>query len=185
VRSRGPSEGELRFPFALSEKNNLHRGEYRYRRLGYPVGEWRHGGDIGPGRKDVYIRSSDFPADAKPGERIGVDFRVYNGESYSEDAASADIVVNTPPLIEYSTSERSAMTRAEGESLVLPFSISDDDGDALTVLYKIDDDVTWSILPTSSSPNVLPADLVSRVLSGPDSHRVTVTAFDCRQAPLG
>jgi hypothetical protein len=56
--------------------------------------------------------------------------------------------------------------------------MSDEDGDALTVLYKIDDDVTWSILPTSSSPNVLPADFVSRVLSTTDGHTVAVTAFD-------
>jgi hypothetical protein len=56
--------------------------------------------------------------------------------------------------------------------------VSDEDGDAVTVLYRIGDDVTWSVLPTSSKVNVLPADLVSRLVSKPEVQKIEVTAFD-------
>jgi hypothetical protein len=56
--------------------------------------------------------------------------------------------------------------------------VSDEDGDAVTVLYRIGDDVTWSVLATSSEVNVLPADLVSRLVSKPEVQKIEVTAFD-------
>jgi hypothetical protein len=62
--------------------------------------------------------------------------------------------------------------------LTLPFSISDEDGDPLTVLFRIDDDATWSVVPASSEPNVIPAELVARAFSAPGIHTMAVTAFD-------
>jgi hypothetical protein len=60
----------------------------------------------------------------------------------------------------------------------LPFSVSDEDGDAVTVLYRVDDDVAWSVLPTASGQSVLPVDVVSRLVGSPEQHKVEVTAFD-------
>jgi hypothetical protein len=56
--------------------------------------------------------------------------------------------------------------------------VSDEDGDALTLLYRIDDDVAWSTLPTVSGQAVLPADVVSRSLSAPGVHTLEAAAFD-------
>jgi hypothetical protein len=70
------------------------------------------------------------------------------------------------------------LSAEEGQAVRLPFSVSDEDGDAVTVLYRTDDDVTWSVLPASSEVNVLPASLASRFLAMPGTHTVEVTAFD-------
>jgi hypothetical protein len=74
--------------------------------------------------------------------------------------------------------EDSPLRPEEGKPLTFPFSVSDADGDAVTVLYRIGDDVTWSVLPTSSDVNVLPADLVSELVSKPEVQKIEVTAFD-------
>jgi hypothetical protein len=114
----------------------------------------------------------------KPGERLTLEFRAYNGVSYLENAASVNVVVNRPPSITLNTADPSPIAVEAGKPLVLPFSIWDEDGDALTVLYRMDDDVTWSIVPVSSEPNVIPANLVSRVLSTPGVHTLEVAGFD-------
>jgi hypothetical protein len=162
----------------LPKTNKLTRIEYHYSRSTGPVGPWRHAGDYGPGKNDVYLRRRDMPPDLIPGEHVRVDFRTFDGVSYSADWASADIVVNRPPTITRDSGDTSPITIEAGKPLTLPFSIADEDGDALTVLYRIDDDVTWSVVPSSSAPNVVPANLVSRALSAPGAHTLQVTAFD-------
>jgi hypothetical protein len=175
VRSNGPGEAGMVFQLEITGHDEANRVEYRWRRLGHPESGWRHAGDFGPGRKDLRLRGGDFPGDAKQGERIAVEFRTFNGESYSTDFASAEIAVNRPPSITLATAFESPEA---GKPLALPFSVSDEDGDAVTVLYRVDDDVAWSVLPTASGQSVLPADVVSRLVATPEQHKVEVTAFD-------
>jgi hypothetical protein len=178
VPSEVPLNHVLSFPLELSTGNTLTRVEYRYSRSDAPAGAWRHAGDYASGKRNVDVHGRDLPKDLKPGEKLRVDFRAYNGESYSPEVASADIAVNTRPSITRDTSDTGPLTFEAEQPLTLPFSISDEDGDALTVLFRIDDDVTWSVVPTSPEPNVIPAELVARAFAAPGIHTVAVTAFD-------
>jgi hypothetical protein len=178
VCSAGPGEGKVRFAIEITGQEKVHRVEYRYRRSGSTEGVWRHCADVHTGRTEVSVSGRELPADLKPGEHIAIDFRAYNGESYSTELASVDIAVNQRPLITRATAEDSPLTPEEGKPLMLPFSVSDEDGDAVIVLYRLGDDVTWSVLPTSSGVNVLPADLVSRLVSRPEVQKIEVIASD-------
>jgi hypothetical protein len=178
VRSSGPGEADLVFPLEIAGHEGANRVEYRWRRSGQAESAWRHGGDFGPGRKEVHVSGLDFPVDAKPGERMVVEFRTFNGDSYSRELTSAEIAVNRPPSVTRATTEESSLGPEAGKPFVLPFSVSDEDGDAVTLLYRIGDDVSWSAAATTSGEAVLPADVVSRLLSMPDEHKVEVAAFD-------
>jgi hypothetical protein len=178
VRSSGTGEAHLVFPVEIAGQEGANRVEYRWRRSGQPDSDWFHGGDFPPGRREVHVSGLDFPSDAKQGERIVVEFRTFNGESYSTELTSAEIAVNTPPSITLATTYEWPVRPEAGKPLVLPFSVSDEDGDAVTLLYRIGDDVSWSTAQTASGEAVLPVDVVSRLLSTPDIPKVEVAAFD-------
>jgi hypothetical protein len=162
----------------IIRQEGVHRIEYRYRHSDLRESIWRHCGDFGPGHSEVVLHGRQFPADLKPGERFAVQFRAYNGENYSMDLVSMDIIVNMRPVIAQATPDESPLTVEEGKTLTLPLSASDGDGDNVTFLYRIGDDVTWSVLPTSSGGIVFPADLASRVVSTLEGRRVEVIASD-------
>jgi hypothetical protein len=62
--------------------------------------------------------------------------------------------------------------------LALPFSVSDEDGEAVTQLYRIGENVSWSSAATWSGEAVLPAEVVSGLFSMREASKVEVAAFD-------
>jgi hypothetical protein len=167
----------MKFLIWVTGEEGVYRLEYRYRRSGSPAGVGLHCGDIGTGTSEISGSGREFRVDLKPGERVAIDFRPYIGESYSTDLASVDIAVNHRPSITRAIVEDSPLTPEEGKPLMLPFSVSDEDGDAVTVLYRIGDDVAWSVLPRSSGVNVLPPALVPRLVSRSEMQKVEVIAL--------
>jgi hypothetical protein len=105
VRSGGPGEGEVRFSIEVTGQEGVHRVEYRYRRPGSTGSVWRRCGDFRAGPSEVLMSGREFPLNVKPGERSVIDFRAYNGESYSTDLASADIAVNQRPSVARATAD--------------------------------------------------------------------------------
>jgi hypothetical protein len=71
-----------------------------------------------------------------------IDFRAFNGESYSTDLASADTAVNRPPSVTRVSTNNTAVAIEAGKPLTLSFSVSDEESDSLTVLHRLDDDTT-------------------------------------------
>jgi hypothetical protein len=114
----------MRFLIQVTGEGGVRRLEYRYRRSGSPAGVWLRCGDIATGRSEISVSGREFPVDVKPGERIAIEFRAYNGESYSADLASVDIAVNQRPSIARAAVEEPSRTPEEGKPLTLPFSVS-------------------------------------------------------------
>jgi hypothetical protein len=69
-------------------------------------------------------------------------------------------------------------TFSEGQPVALPFSVSDDDGDEVNVMYKFKGDAEWSAAPVSSALNVFPYDLLARGLATAEASALHLTAFD-------
>jgi hypothetical protein len=179
IRSTGPISSDLTFPVEITDTSNLVRVEYRYRRPGYPVGPWTFGGDFGPGRSDVVLQFEDWPRALAQGECITFEFRAFNGGNFSANSAFAGVTVNNRPYLSDSAGQAVDVVPMAGAPLSLPFSATDADGDALTVLYRVGDDATWSVLEAPHGPIVLPATLVSRAFSAQAGERVIeLTAFD-------